>query len=242
MLPAGHLPFLRAICDHPADDAPRLVFADWLDEHGDPDRARFIRVQVALAAARGQGEEPADLVDQDRALRRTFEIRWRCELPVLSGVIWQQFDRGFVGTADFSDGDWFVQQAGRAFAAAPLQTVRLLGLSDRYMARIADTPALGRVEGLTVADPHDVTAAGWQDFGETGHLNSLRSLHIVRTEFGSVGPYVRQPVLDLESATHLANSPALANLQVFVVRGRLARATAGVLRDRFGPRFRRESV
>jgi uncharacterized protein (TIGR02996 family) len=26
--------FLRAICESPDDDAPRLVFADWLDEHG----------------------------------------------------------------------------------------------------------------------------------------------------------------------------------------------------------------
>jgi uncharacterized protein (TIGR02996 family) len=30
------------------DDAPRLVYADWLDEHGDPDRAAFIRNQCAL--------------------------------------------------------------------------------------------------------------------------------------------------------------------------------------------------
>lgn len=25
--------FLRAICDQPADDTPRLIYADWLDEH-----------------------------------------------------------------------------------------------------------------------------------------------------------------------------------------------------------------
>src|SRR6476660_7221258 len=40
---------LRAICASPDDDAPRLAFADWLDEHGDPHLAEFIRVQVELA-------------------------------------------------------------------------------------------------------------------------------------------------------------------------------------------------
>ena len=37
---------LKFVLAAPDDDAPRLVFADWLDEHGDPDRAAFIRAQV----------------------------------------------------------------------------------------------------------------------------------------------------------------------------------------------------
>ncbi len=36
---------LRSILENPADDAPRLVYADWLDDHGEPVRAEFIRVQ-----------------------------------------------------------------------------------------------------------------------------------------------------------------------------------------------------
>ena len=38
---------LRACKDEPEDDAPRLVLADWLEEHGDEQRARFIRRQLA---------------------------------------------------------------------------------------------------------------------------------------------------------------------------------------------------
>lgn len=41
--------FMSRIIDSPDDDAPRLVFADWLDEHGEPERAEFIRVQIRLA-------------------------------------------------------------------------------------------------------------------------------------------------------------------------------------------------
>ena len=46
MSDAALLAVIRAA---PADDAPRLVYADWLDEHGQPERAEFIRVQIELA-------------------------------------------------------------------------------------------------------------------------------------------------------------------------------------------------
>ena len=38
--------FLQAIIENPDDDAPRLLYADWLEERGDP-RGEFIRVQCA---------------------------------------------------------------------------------------------------------------------------------------------------------------------------------------------------
>jgi uncharacterized protein (TIGR02996 family) len=40
--------FLSRILAEPSADGPRLVFADWLDERGDP-RGEFIRLQCALA-------------------------------------------------------------------------------------------------------------------------------------------------------------------------------------------------
>jgi uncharacterized protein (TIGR02996 family) len=40
---------LAAILATPQDDLPRVVYADWLDEHGQPERAEFIRVQIELA-------------------------------------------------------------------------------------------------------------------------------------------------------------------------------------------------
>ncbi len=38
-----------AIRANPEEDTPRLMFADWLDEHSDPDRAEFVRLQVERA-------------------------------------------------------------------------------------------------------------------------------------------------------------------------------------------------
>ena len=40
--------FLATICERPDDDGPRLIFADYLDERGDP-LGSFIRIQCALA-------------------------------------------------------------------------------------------------------------------------------------------------------------------------------------------------
>jgi len=39
--------FLAAIHAAPDDDLPRIVFADWLDENGEPERAAFVRRHVA---------------------------------------------------------------------------------------------------------------------------------------------------------------------------------------------------
>jgi uncharacterized protein (TIGR02996 family) len=47
-----HAPFLHAICARPEDDGPRLIYADWLDENGECERAEFIRVQCELARGR----------------------------------------------------------------------------------------------------------------------------------------------------------------------------------------------
>jgi uncharacterized protein (TIGR02996 family) len=48
ILTAGDMLF-QAILEDPRDDDLRLIYADWLDEHGEGDRAEFIRVQVELA-------------------------------------------------------------------------------------------------------------------------------------------------------------------------------------------------
>ena len=42
-------PFLLSIAENKNDDFPRLVFADWLEEKGQEERAEFIRVQIELS-------------------------------------------------------------------------------------------------------------------------------------------------------------------------------------------------
>lgn len=41
-----YIALLRTILENPEDDAPRLIIADFIEEHGDQERAEFIRLQV----------------------------------------------------------------------------------------------------------------------------------------------------------------------------------------------------
>ena len=61
------LALLRAVCESPDDDTPRLVLADWLEENGEPERAEFIRIGVEIAMNR------ADDHDDDWKMRANLE-------------------------------------------------------------------------------------------------------------------------------------------------------------------------
>jgi len=63
--------FIRAIQADPHDDAPRLIYADWLEEHGDP-RSEFVRTLVARAAEPSKRKHQTRL----RTLRKQFDPLW----------------------------------------------------------------------------------------------------------------------------------------------------------------------
>ena len=68
--------FLRAITADADADAPRLAFADWLDESGDAARAEFIRVQCALAALPRGVSDYHPLRERERALLEQHGEEW----------------------------------------------------------------------------------------------------------------------------------------------------------------------
>jgi uncharacterized protein (TIGR02996 family) len=127
-----HDALLRAVLESPADDAPRLVLADWLEEHGHPDRAEFIRLQCARTAA-----DPTDPGWEGRELEliETRFVDFAEPLPTLLGprAAWMTpfqeappwaYDRGFVAHAALACAD-LLRHAGRIFRALPLTAVRL---------------------------------------------------------------------------------------------------------------------
>jgi uncharacterized protein (TIGR02996 family) len=75
-------PLLRAILAAPEDDTPRLILADWLDEHSLAERAEFIRVQCELAVVRPRqcdckGMSDPEDVGPNCVLRARLEARER---------------------------------------------------------------------------------------------------------------------------------------------------------------------
>lgn len=54
---------LKAIRENPDEDTARLIAADWLDEHEQPEWAELIRVQIELARMAASEEERTDEYD-----------------------------------------------------------------------------------------------------------------------------------------------------------------------------------
>lgn len=67
--------FLRAIADNPADNAARLIYADWLEEHSDP-RAEFLRVQWALGQHTRDKSMYRELCEREQKLVCQLDSTW----------------------------------------------------------------------------------------------------------------------------------------------------------------------
>jgi uncharacterized protein (TIGR02996 family) len=115
---------MRAICDNPDDDTPRLVFADWLDENGEPERAEFIRVQVNRS--RSKSGAARDSLDTRLAeLLTTNRTAWIAQLPHNPGWVWGDFVRGFVAELSVNFRADLESDPSLAFVATPLVTLTL---------------------------------------------------------------------------------------------------------------------
>jgi uncharacterized protein (TIGR02996 family) len=148
--------FLRAIRANPEDDTLRLVFADWLDEHGQPDRAEFIRLQVELDPVRDRLDDPRvqELRDREAALLDAHRREWlgaaadvAAEYPAFGPV----FRRGLPEMVCLPL-DTFLTRGTNLFAACPtVREVSLYGVAAHY-SDLAACPHLMNVETLEIAD------------------------------------------------------------------------------------------
>jgi uncharacterized protein (TIGR02996 family) len=66
--------FIAALLEAPCDDSSRLVYADWLEERGDP-RAEFLRLELAILGL-PQGETQTALKVRMRELLKTLDPEW----------------------------------------------------------------------------------------------------------------------------------------------------------------------
>jgi uncharacterized protein (TIGR02996 family) len=138
----------RAVVAEPHDDAPRLVYADWLEEHDQPERAEFIRTQCRLAALDEDAPERSALDRRERQLWLKHKSAWKGDLP---GRLREfPFRRGFVHPEKVG-GKQFLGLSDEVLAHAPLWDVRLTLVRDPgTIDRLAETDRLRRLAGLEV--------------------------------------------------------------------------------------------
>jgi uncharacterized protein (TIGR02996 family) len=87
---------LKAVCADRDNDLPRLVYADWLDDHGRPERAEFIRLQVRAAAQPGDHTR-YHVEPRVAELLTTHSGAWSRELPKWAvNKTFPEFVRGFI--------------------------------------------------------------------------------------------------------------------------------------------------
>jgi uncharacterized protein (TIGR02996 family) len=196
--------FLAAIREAPEDDAPRLVFADWLEDHGDEQRAEFIRAQVLAARLDDLDPQRIRLDRRAAALLKKNEKKWLTPVRRIAQTC--EVDRGFprnvvVNSAKFREkGEallalepiWSVRPTGLRSDAKHIEElmrglagVRELAIENQTgmssSIRVADwqkiltSPALESVRTL-VLENNSLPVASHQTLFETPHLRNVRRL------------------------------------------------------------------
>ncbi|MEO2090389.1 MAG: TIGR02996 domain-containing protein [Gemmataceae bacterium] len=209
--------FVAAIATAPEDDLPRLVFADWLDEHGEPDRAEFIRTQI-------EAERTTD-ADRKAALERRaadlFAEHWpRWFEPFFAGLpdprkcyrisrdtyLWTQdglsprrrpfvselwTSRGLVNTIALDASrvpDGF--SLGTALGSEPINFLMVELSGDSQEWRRLSEPALRRITSLELGELSTDEATdlpGMRPAFDDPHLAGVRSLTLRSFRRGSDG-------------------------------------------------------
>src|SRR5262245_22622152 len=172
---------LQAVIDSPDDDAPRLIYADWLEERGDP-RCEFIRLQCALAKLPQDDPGREGLQTRERELLAEHRKEWLRPLRRLLDDC--EFRRGFV-EAGSADAQVFVRRAGDLFRATPLRRVKLRGAAP-VMSHLAGCPQLARLTALQFWCDH-LGAAELQALLPSPHLGGLRALELPSNCLGAAG-------------------------------------------------------
>jgi carbon storage regulator CsrA len=199
--------FLRAVLADPADDAPRLIYADWLDEQGDP-RGEFIRVQCRLAQLPPGDEAVRGLRRREQELLSIHERSWRSGLHALLRK--EFFVRGFVESAHLSVRE-FLDHAGELLGSAPIRHLHLRPsgwspTSREDIAALAASPYLSRLRALDLGQ----NGLGDEDVSRlvaSAHLAGLAALLLRGNGIGDAG------------AAALARSPYLAGLAALDLAG-----------------------
>ncbi len=181
-MPAEQAALLNAVVQNPDDDAPRLLYADWLQQHGDPDRAAFIRLQCEAAQLlecpewRQRAAAAAALLDRRRA-------EWLADLG--PGITSAMFARGFVTSVIMTVED-FLLHAGRLLTLTPLAGIWVATRTEDDVRRLAASDLLGRVSDLTVSFKR-IGNRGALILADSPHLKQLRGIDLTDSGIDEVG-------------------------------------------------------
>jgi len=165
--------FLGDILECPEDDAPRLIYADWLEDEGEPERAEFIRLQCELASRARETDRPATARAREQELLSANGPAWAGPLAGLVRSF--EFRRGFIERVRL-DSSALLEQGEEVFRLAPVRHLELI-VQRADSELVADCPQLARLRALDLNYPAP-DGAGLCAVLASPHLARLRSLRL----------------------------------------------------------------
>jgi uncharacterized protein (TIGR02996 family) len=219
---------LDAVLAAPRDDGPRLVYADWLMERGDP-RGELIVVQCTRESCERTGQRATAAYraacSRERVLLAENVKQWVD--PVGLRRWWGEFSRGFITKLTISAGG--LRSKWSTFARMPLQYIKLHGRFARRGPRaaaaaveavmlgdlswLATQPDSNRIEVVAIETTEGVAELDWQvtrsNLIESGLTNSADMSLAWQPEYAlPISPlheFVSGLTLTNAAATHLAD-------------------------------------
>jgi uncharacterized protein (TIGR02996 family) len=185
---------LAAVIAEPEDDAVRLVYADWLDEHGDAARAEFIRTQIKREGLRKRDPERAVLEAREKELLGRHAQQWlqplpewarpHEEIPLATDWDWFGFKRGFLQGVCTGSVTTFLRDVKAVFATEPITHLYLGEFTA--VARLAKSAEFMRLVGLRFGH-YTLGDRGTTALCNLPPMPRLRQLWMYKQEMGDAG-------------------------------------------------------
>lgn len=164
--------FLDEFIEHPDDDVPRLIYADWLDEQGDA-RGEFIRVQCELAQTDRLSPDFYELTDRSEKMLDEFGSEWATELK--QNVRKVAFHRGFIDTITMI-ARLFVSEGEQLVNTIPIHWLRFTNIKGLGK-KLAESPALRRLRYLDLSSLK-IPIEDFTKLLQAPHLNNMLGINL----------------------------------------------------------------
>jgi uncharacterized protein (TIGR02996 family) len=205
-MPPDRDAFLRAVVARPDDDLPRLVYSDWLDEHGESARAEFIRLQCGSARLPEGHPQAVDLDARAEALLAEHERDWLGDW--YDGLVRWTFRRGFLDGVEIEPGP-FLDRGAALLDGHPVRRVKFIGPDGDgapadAVPELAAAPHLARVRALDFSG--NSPGPAWaRAIAAAAHLTNLEELNFFDDSPEGEGFLGFGGLRALAAAPHLTN-------------------------------------